>query len=600
MTNPAAPHLSAAAPGVRVKRRELVAWLLVATLSLAAVGLMVSQIGEPPAEAGRTVRFTIAPPENVAFESPFGMSPFAVSPDGHQLAFTGRDKQGVRLWLHSFDSLVSRPLPGTEGGSGPFWSPDGLSIGFFTEDRLKRTSIAGGDVTSISEARFGAGGTWNRDGVIVFAPGIDTGLLRVPAAGGTPAPVTVLDPAHEESGHVAPLFLPDGRHFVFGIIGGDGAGIYVGLLDSAERKRLSGELSIHGFSSPDALFFVRDRTLMAQRIDLERLELTGDPMRVAEGVDTLGPGSAFAVSASGTLAYWAGARTLTQPTWFRRDGTVAGTLGSPAGYMNIALSSDGQQAAIDRFDLTPGIWLLDTARGNATRATFGRIYESTPVWSPDAAGFVFSAAANTPPNLFLKRIGTAGEGERLFGSPAQTLFPQSWSRDGRYITYISTDPQTEADIWLLDISSDPKPTPLLRTKFSESFARISPDGRWMAYSSNESGKESVYVTRFPEPGVKWPVSTNGGSFPVWRPDSRELFYFSADGKLMAVPVGPGSDFAPGVPIPLFEPRAEISTLGFGTFYDVAPDGRFLINVRVERISPPATVVLNWRAGIPAP
>ena len=177
-----------------------------------------------------------------------------------------------------------------------------------------------------------------------------------------------------------------------------------------------------GFSSPDLLFFMRDRTLMAQRLDLNRLEVTGEPIRVAEGVDRLGLSAAFAVSASGTLAYWAGARTITQPTWFRRDGTAAGTLGSPAGYMNVALSFDGRQAAVDRFDLTPGIWLLDTARGTATRATFGAVYESTPVWSPDAAAFVFAAARDTPPNLYLKRIGTAGEGERLFGTAAQSCF----------------------------------------------------------------------------------------------------------------------------------------------------------------------------------
>jgi serine/threonine protein kinase len=600
LTSSGGTTVSAVPPALRVKRRAIVAWFLVAALVFAAVGLMVSRIGEPPAGTDRVVRFTIAPPENSTFDAPFGMSPFAVSPDGHHLVFAGRDKDGSRLWLHSFDSLASRPLPGTEGGTGPFWSPDGLSVGFFTENHLRRTSIAGGDVATICEARFGGGGTWNRDGVIVFAPGIDTALFRVSAAGGAPVPVTVLDPAQEESGHVVPLFLPDGRHFVFGIIGGDGTGTYVASLESAERKRLSTVASMHGFSSPDLLFFLRDGTLMAQRLDLSRLELTGEPIRVAEGIDRLGFGSAFAVSASGTLAYWAGARTITQPTWFRRDGTAAGTLGSSAEFMNIALSFDGQQAAVDRFDRTPGIWLLDTARGNATRATFGVGYESTPVWSPDAAAFAFSAAVSTPPNLFLKRVGTAGDPERLFGTAAQTLFPQSWSRDGRFIAYVSTDPRTESDIWVLAVSGDRKPTPFLRTRFAEAFARISPDGRWMAYTSNESGIEAVYVTRFPEPGVKWPVSTNGGSFPVWRHDSRELFYRAADGKLMAVPVGPGSDFAPGAPIPLFEPpRAEISTLGFGTFYDVAPDGRFLINILVERTSPPATVVLNWPAGIAA-
>ena len=512
------------------------------------------------------------------------------------MAFAGIGADGRRgLWLQSFDSLVSRPIPGTEGALGPFWSPDNLAVAFFTKNQLKRVSIASGDVAIICEARFGGGGTWNRDGVIVFAPAIESALFRVAATGGIPTPLTVLDRAHGESAHVGPVFLPDGRHFLFGLIGGDAAGTYVASLDSSDRKRIPVEESRHGFSSPDLLFFMQDRTLMAQHLDLERLQLTGEPMRVAEGVDKLGPGAAFAVSESGTVVYWSGGRDITQPTWFQRNGTAAGTLGQPAAYMNLALSSDGRQAAIDRFDLTPGIWLLDATRGTATRATAGGIYESTPVWSPDGAAFVFAAARDTPPNLYLKRIGTAGEEERLFRTTFQS-FPQSWSADGRFFAYVTVDPKTDSDIWVLPMGSDRKPKPFLQTQFAEQHARISPDGRWMAYSSNESGGGEVYVTRFPEPVGKWQVSTDGGGFPVWSRDGRELFYRGSDGTLMAVPIAAGSSFAPGAPIPLFKPQAAIGGLGLGTFYDVAPDGRFLINIFVERTSPPATVVVNWTAG----
>ena len=509
------------------------------------------------------------------------------------LPASGADKRRG-LWLHSFDSLVSRALPGTEGAFGPFWSPDGLAVGFFTHDRLKRVSISGGDVATICDARYGGGATWNRDGVILFAPAIDSALFRVPATGGTPTPVTVLDPAREESAHVKPLFLPDGRHFVFGIIGGDTAGQYVASLDSPERKRLSLESSMLGFSAPDFLFFMRDRTLMAQRFDLKRLDLTGEPIRVAEGVDRLGFSATFAVSESGTLVYWTGDRTITQPTWFRRDGTAAGTLGPPAAYMNVALSFDGRQAAVDRFDLTPGIWLLDPARGTSTRATSGAIYESTPVWSPDASHFVFAAARDAPPNLYLKRIGAPGEDERLFRTTLQS-FPQSWSRDGRYISYVTIDPKTSADIWLVPMTGDRKARHRFFKRHSMSLileSRPTVDG-WRTPRTSPGGRTST-SRRFPSPGRKWPVSTNGGGFPVWRRDGRELFYRAADGTLMAVPVAPGTDFAPGAPIPLFKPRANLGALGLGTFYDVAPDGRFLINVFVERTSPPATVVLNWR------
>ena len=598
LTSSGATAVSAVVPAVRVKKRELVAWLLVATLAIAAVGLMVRRGGQPPADSGRPVRFTIAAPEKVIFESSFLTSPFAVSPDGNHLVFAGVRPDGTRgLWLQSFDSLVSRPLPGTEGATAPFWSPDGLDVGFFTESHLKRASIAGGDVTTICEVRPGSAGTWNRDDVIVFAAGVDGGLFRVAAKGGTATPLAVLDPAREEGGHLQPMFLPDGRHFVFGIFGGASAGTYVASLDSPERERVSLDVSTYGFRSPDFLFFMRGSTLMAQRLDLNRFTLTGEPIRVAERIETVSLGAGFAVSASGTLAYWAGATSITQPTWFQRDGTRPAPLGSPGGYMNVALSHDGQQAALDRFDATPGIWLLDAARGAAIRATSGKGYESTPVWSPDAGAFVFAVGRDTPPNLYLKRIGVAGDGERLFGSAAQTLFPQSWSRDGNFIAYVSMDPKTEADIWVLAGSGDRKPVPFLQSQFSETHARISPDGRWLAYASNESVTNGVYVASFPKPGRKWLVSTNGGGFPVWRRDSRELFYCASDGMLMAVPVGPGSDFAPGAPIPLFKPRAAIGGLGFGTFYDVAPDGRFLINIFVERTSPPATIVMNWRPGI---
>ena len=597
LTASGATAVSAVPPRVRVRKRELVAWVLVATLGLASLALLL-QTARTTADRGRTVRFTIAPPKNVNFTSSIGNSPFAVSPDGRHLAFSGigADKRRL-LWLHSFDSTVARPIPGTEGALGPFWSPDSLGVGFFSDNRLKRVSISGGDVATICEARFGAGATWNRDGVILFAPGIDTGLFRVSAAGGTPTPVTTLHA--EESAHAQPLFLPDGRHFLFGIIGGTTAGEYVASLDSPERRRFAQEVSMLGFSSPDFLFFMRDRTLMAQRFDLNRLDLTGEPIRVAEGVDSLGYSASFAVSASGALVHWTGDETVTQPTWFRRDGSTVGTLGPPAAYMNLALSVDGRQAAVDRFDPTPGIWLLDRARGTTTRATAGGAYESTPVWSPDARRFVFAAARGTPPNLYLKQIGTAGEEERLLRNILQS-FPQSWSPDGRFIAYVTIDPKTGSDIWLIPPSGDRKPTPFLQTQYDEGHARISPDGRWMAYSSNESGRTGVYVTRFPDPVGTWPVSTTGGNFPVWRRDSRELFYRAPDGTLMAVSVGAGADFAPGTPIPLFKPQAALGGLGLGTFYDIAPDGQFLINIFIERTSPPATVVLNWQAGIESP
>jgi Tol biopolymer transport system component len=586
--------VSAAASGGRARTRELVAWALVATLFAAGLALVFRVTSRPATDLAVPVRFALSPPKDAHFSWGIGSRPFAVSPNGRHLAFTaiGPDNRR-RLWLHSFDSIESRPIAGTEGAFGAFWSPDGRAIGFFTPDRLKRVSVSGGDVAVICDAQFGGGATWNRDGVIVFAPGVDTPLYRVPATGGTPIPLTTLDAGRGESAHIGPLFLPDGRHFVFVVIGGEAAGSYVASLDSTERTRISAETSSLGFSAPNFLFFMRDRTVMVQRIDLDRFTLLGQPMRVADGVDRLGPSAAFAVSATATLVYLQGSRVITQPTWFHRDGTTAGTLGPAAAYVNLALSPDGEQAAADRFDLTPGIWLLHRARSTATRATFGGLYESTPVWSPDGDAFVFAAARDTPPNLYVKQLGVRGEEERLFRNPFQ-MFPQSWSHDGRFIAYATIHPKTRSDIWLFPTTGDRTPAPFLQTEFAERHARISPDGRWMAYSSDESGSNAVYVTRFPQAGGKWSVSPNGGAFPIWRRDGRELFYRAPGGQLMAVPIAAGSEFQPGVADPLFSPSAAVNVLGLGTFYDVAPDGRFLINVFVERTSPPATVVLNWR------
>ena len=586
-------HSVPAASGRRARMRELAAWTLVAALLVAALALAWRDTSPRIADPAPPVRFALSAPKDVHFAWSIGNSPFAVSPDGRHLAFTatGPDNRR-RIWVHAFDSLESRSLAGTEGAYGAFWSPDGRTIGFFTADRLKRVSFAGGDVAVICDAQFGGGATWNQDDVIVFAPRIDSVLQRVAATGGTPTPVTTLDANGGEGAHMGPRFLPDGRHFVFSVIGGDSPGAYVASLDSGERTRIAAEPAALGFSAPDFLFFVRDRTLMAQRLDLQRFTLLGQPMRVADGVDRLGPSAAYSVSTTATLVYWQGSRVITQPTWFQRDGTTAGTLGPAAPYVNVALSQDGEQAAADRFDGTPGIWLFHRAQSTATRATFGGLYESTPVWSPDADAFVFAAARDTAPNLYVKRLGVPGEEERLFRNPFQ-MFPQSWSRDGRFIAYVTIHPKTRTDIWLFPTTGDRTPAAFLQTEFDERHARISPDSRWMAYSSNESGNDGVYVTSFPQAGAKWPVSPTGGAFPVWRRDGRELFYRAAGGQLMAVPVAAGAEFKPGVAVPLFNPPAAVSGLGVGTFYDVAPDGRFLINVFVERTSPPATVVLNW-------
>jgi len=573
-------------------RRAVIAWSSVAVLGAAVLGLVIDRSIGNRADPPPPVRFTVAPPAGGTFHLTVGASPFALSPDGRHLAFVMVAPGKRQIWLRSFDALEPRVLAGTEGANGPFWSPDGASIGFFANNKLKRVSTTDGSVATICETRGGGGATWSREDVILFAPSIDTGLSRVAAGGGTPTPVTTLDAAHDESAHLVPAFLPDGRHYVFVLGGRDNAGLYLATLDGPERTRLAPDIAWAGVSGPDRLFFLRNRNLMTQRLDVAARTLVGEPVLVAEGVAMAGPTPALAVSAQGDVVYWSGGHNITQLTWVRRDGTVAGTVGPPGPYMNVRLSPDGRQAAVDRLDPGPAIWLIDVARGTTSRATFGSEYDSTPIWAPDGRSLVFASARESPPNLFVKPLDTQAEPQPLFRNILQS-FPQSWSRDG-LIAFVMVDPATRNDIWLVPASGDRKPWAVIQTPAVETHPRISPDGRWLAYVSNEARGNEVYVTTFPEPkGNKWPVSIGGGGWPMWRPDSRELYFRAPDGKLMAVTVGAGPDFTPGVPAPLFAPRAFPGALGVGTFYDVAVDGRFLINMFVERSTPPATVILNW-------
>ena len=575
-------------PARRWPRREAIAWALAALLGAIAFGLFMRPPAIAPQDGPRAIRFAVAPPPRGGFHLDVGGSPLAVSPDGRYLAFVGIAEGRRQLYVRPLDSLEARALPGTENASSPFWSPDSQTLGFFDGQKLRRVPIAGGDVTTICDAGGGGGATWNRDGVILFAPSVDTGLYRVAASGGAAAAVTTLDAAHDESAHMSPVFLPDGRRFVFGVIGRDNIGLYLGSLDGG-RTFLSADFSSLGFSDLDRLVFVRGRTLMAQRLDLTRPALVGDPVQIAEGVAVAGPTAAIAASVSGVVVYWPGDRITTQVSWLRRDGRPDGTIGPPGGYMNLALSPDGRQVAVDRFDTEPSVWLIDVARGAMTRSTAGGLYESTPVWSPDSRSFIFAAARETPPNLFQKRLDGPGDEQRLFRSVIQS-FPQHWSSDGRSVAYAVIDPKTKGDIWLLSMSGDRTTAPLLQTPYDEAYARISPDMRWLAYVSNETGADAVYVTRFPKPAGKWRVSPEGGNVPVWRRDSRELYYLASDGRLMAVAVGAGPDFDAGAPAALFKPQAIPGPLGLGSFYDVAADGRFLINAIVERTTSPAVVM----------
>jgi Tol biopolymer transport system component len=590
-------------------------WPGIAALLLLGLGTpTVLHLREKPPAAPAPVQFQISAPE----KSPANAHLY-LSPDGRQLLFVGVGSDGrERLWVRALDALESRPLPGTEGSGNPslnpFWSADSRFAAFSVGGKLKKIAVAGGPPQILCDTADGdtGGGAWNQDGVIIFGSNRQ-GLFRVSSAGGVASSVTVLDSSRQEAFHRRPVFLPDGRHFLYIRASNtpDNTGIFVGSLDAKpeeqNRKRLlGGQIGVAYAPSSDPNFgyvlFLRDDTLMAQPFDERRLELTGEPVPVAEQVGRNGATTGyFSASATGALAYRSGAGDSSRLTWFDRQGKVLSAAADPGQYGDLALSPDGARVAVTRRDgSNENIWLLDLARGVSTRFTFDPARDANPVWSPDGTQIVFTSSRKGLFDLYRKPASGAGEDQLLLQSN-ESKYPQDWARDGRFLLYAVISKNSGSDLWVLPASGgapgEGKPAPFLATPFSENHGQFSPDGRWVAYTSNESGGSDVYVRAFPassDGGGKWQVSNAGGRQPRWRRDSKELFYFSLDDKLMSVEVSAGLTFKAGVPKPLF--AAPVGGSGFnGWHWDVAPDGqRFLIETTVEDANSTAmTVVLDW-------
>ena len=584
----------------RPSNRERPIWIAaVVLLSLALLALAFLYLRRPQAES-YAVRFSVPLPERVS-----GATSLALSPDGRRVAYVASSGGRTHVWVRAIDSLTTQPLAGTEEALNLFWSPDSRSIGFFTGGKLKKVEAAGGPPQTLCEAVNGRGGTWSRDGVIVFSPDTQAGLYRVPASGGVPVQITIPDASRGEISNRWPVFLPDGRHIVFFARSTqpENSGIYVGSLDSNERKLLFASESSAQYAPPGYLLFIREKTLMAQQFDASRLQLAGDPVPLAERVGTEQGGvnshlSYFSVSGNGALVYTTGVSDNSRRyTWFDRSGKEVGSLNPAGNVADVALSPDGKRAAIQLFDsrgaaVNQDIWLVDIERNIPTRFTFNPAVEDDPVWSPDGTRIVFTSQREGKRDVYQKLSSGAG-GEELLLTSDIAKETQDWSSDGRYILYENNDPKTKTDLWVLPLFGNKQPFPFLATEFDEFQGRFSPDGRWMAFTSEESGKTEVYVQSFPAPGGKWQISTGGGGQPVWRRDGRELFYINPDRTLMSVEVKSGATFESGVPKPLFDTRVESYTNN--NRYAVSPDGqRFLINVPVEaQTSTPITIVLNW-------
>jgi serine/threonine protein kinase/Tol biopolymer transport system component len=590
--------MPAFAPRLMKRRDLLIAWAVAAIAILAAIALTISHFRRPPTES-RAVRLFINPPEKASFGS------FAISPDGLRLAFVATDASGkTLLWIRPLDSINAQPLSGTEEATLPFWSPDSRFIGFFAGGKLKKIEVTGGPAQTLCNATAPRGATWNRDGLIIFEPAPVQPLYHVSAAGGEPTPLTTIDISRGETSHRWPYFLPDGRHFLYSVLGGpEIQGVYVRSLDAKENRRLLNVVnSDAAYAPPGYLLFRREAALMAQAFDADKLQLTGDPFPIAEqvGSDAATFQTFFSVSQTGVLAYNSGGSGKTQLAWMDRGGKQNGLVGQPGNYLRPWLSPDEKRVAVDDVDSQGNrdVWIIELGRGNPSRFTFDPAIDVAPVWSPDGSRIAFGSNREGTMNLYQKPASGAGKEELLLKTDLGK-FPLDWSADGRFLLYQVTDPKTKPDLWVLPLFGDQKPFPFVQTEFNERNGRFSPDGRWIAYASDESGAYQIYVQSFPTSGGKFPVSTNGGSFPAWSRDGKELFYVSPDRKMMAVEVkGEGATFEPAVPKVLFDMRVRTFTDPQARFAVTADGQKFLVNNTIgETASAPIAVVLNWTAGL---
>ena len=560
-----------------------------------------------PANVAPALRSSILPPEHTSFVGGVSASGYAFSPDGTRLVFSVQAVEGKSgLWMRRLNSLTAQELAGSENGALPFWSPDGQWIGFFADGKLKKVPVAGGSAQVICDAPIGRGGTWNAQGVIVFAPSIGGPLFRVSANGGIPEAVTQLDPSTGETIHRWPDFLPDGVHFLYlgrQTSSNQPSTVYVGSLDSLSHKKILDTLSEAQYAAPGYLVYGRNNTLFAQRFDVSSLSLVGEAEPIAGDVSVqinmLRTG--FAVSQTGQFVYFSsGSASDIQLIVTDRSGKQLSTLEGGGNYLYVRLSPDGQKLAVAETDLLNGgstVWIFDLLSNIRSRFTFGNGMNTTPAWSPDGLQVAFTSSRRGAFNVYVKPTSGAAE-ETALNPGAEDERPQSWSADGRFLI-LDSRPQSRQnipEISVLPRTGDSKPFSYLNASYANSGGRLSPDGRWLAYVSNESGRPEVFVTPFPRAKGKWQVSSTGATTPRWRRDGRELFFCQTDGILMAAEVTAGKDsFAVGSVKQLSERR--IFQTFYSATYDVFPDGqRFIVAaVKPEAIHAPLTLVTNWTA-----
>jgi serine/threonine protein kinase len=581
----------------RAPLRRALPWAI-ASLFVGALisGLVFWQFTFRSPKPQPVIRFAVPPPANTSFS---GFSSFgSLSPNGQEVAFVAQSGQNATpgLWVRALDSLTARQIQGTNEPLLPFWSPDGRYIGFFANGELKKVALSGGPPQTLCAASVMRSGTWNRDGTILFAN--DGNLYRVPDAGGTPTLVLAPDKAHQGTGYTLPQFLPDGRHFIFAIYGQAGGNtVAAGSLGSREITRLMQADSNAFYASPGQLLYLSGSTLMARPFDAKTLHFTGQAMPVVGNVgEALGVLGYFSVSRSGVLAYQAVAGTgKDQMAWFNREGKELGTLGPPGFYTDPAISPDGEKLTVEVGEQGKrDIWVYDLKRGTGSRLTFNPADDMNPTWSPDGKRILFSSNRKGPRDICEKASNGLGSTQLVYASK-QAKSVDDVSPDGRYAIY-DTGGSVQINLWVLPLAGERKPIAFVQGNYAGN-AQFSPNGRYVAYTSNETGRSEVYVQTFPKDLGKWQISTSGGVDPVWGHDGKELYYLTHINELMAVRVNTSSSaFQAGTPKLLFQAHI-MPTSYWRSNYVVSPDGkRFLMLVPASKSAPSSiTVVVNWPA-----
>ena len=587
-------------------------WIWIPALVVGAAALFATGYFSRTMPPQQSVRASMPPPPDASFTISSSVAgSLALSPDGRQLAFSAQAKGGApQLWVRSLDTLVSHPLADTQDGFAPFWSPDGRWIAFFANGKLKKVEASGGPVETLCDAPLGRGGAWNSEGLIVFSPNLSQPLYSVPANGGLAKPLTQLDASRQEVTHRWPTFLPDGKHYIFFVraAASSATGEYLGALGSDQHTQIISSATNAAYASPGYLMYGRGDVLLAQPFDVKKLQVTAPPLQVAQDVSMMPATNYgnFSVSQTGTLIYSSGSIELGRGLyWYDRQGKQLGKLGSPEYASWPQLSPDGKKMALRLWTQPAGnfeIWVYDLAREVHVRESFSALTAFAPVWSPEGQQLAYSHSAPQVSGDHMFLLSADGRGtERPLEQPileAIANYSSSWSPDGASILFDRQDKAGKISIWVLPMSENRKPYPFIDTQFNAQMAKFSPDGRWVAYVSNDSGKDEVYVVPFPGPGARVQVSTSGGADPRWRGDGKEIFYLSAESKMTSADVRAGTnEFAVGTIRTLFP----LSGLGGvpGYLYDVTSDGQKFIAVQdMQHTSTvPLTLVVNWPADL---